>query len=74
LWADLSTPQTISSNTAVGVAFSGWAATFLSTALAIQWQTQGVPLDEHLRIVQALALLFFLGMLLVAIRPVMRET
>ena len=69
LWADLSTPQTVSGNTAVGVACSGWAATFLSTALAIRWQTQGMPLDEHLRIVQALALLFLLGMLLLAIRP-----
>lgn len=69
LWADLSTPQTISRNTAVGVAFSGWAATFLSTALAIQWQTRGMPLDEHLRLVQALALLFLLGMLLLTIRP-----
>ena len=69
LWADFSTPQTISGNMAVGVAFSGWTATFLSTALAIQWQTQGMPLDEHLRIVQALALLFLLGMVLAAIRP-----
>jgi hypothetical protein len=41
LWADFSTPQTISSNTAVGVALSGWTATFLSTALAIHWHTQG---------------------------------
>jgi MFS family permease len=66
LWADFSTPQTISSNTAVGVALSGWTATFLSTALAIHWHTQGMPLDEHLRLVQALALLFLLGMLLFA--------
>ena len=64
LWADFSTPQTISGNTAVGVALSGWTATFLSTALAIRWQTQGMALDEHLRLVQALALLFLLGMLL----------
>lgn len=66
LWADFSTPQTISRNTAVGVALSGWTATFLSTALAIRWHTQGMPLDEHLRLVQALALLFLLGMLLFA--------
>jgi MFS family permease len=69
LWADFSTPETISGNTAVGVALSGWTATFLSTALAIHWHTSGMPLDEHLRIVQALALLFLLTMLLVAIRP-----
>lgn len=69
LWADFSTPQTISVNTALGVAISGWMATFLSTALAIYWQTQGIPLEEHLRLVQALALLFLAGMLLVAVRP-----
>lgn len=70
LWADFSTPQTAPRNTAVGVALSGWTATFLSTALAIRWHTSGVPLDEHLRIVQALALVFFLAMLVFAVRPV----
>jgi hypothetical protein len=65
LWADLSAPRTISRNTAVGVAFSGWTATFISTALAIRWQTGGVSLVEHLRIVEALAWLFFLAMLLI---------
>lgn len=69
LWADFSTPETISRNTAVGVALSGWAATFLSTALALQWQTAGVPTAEHLRNVQALALLFLVAMLLVAVGP-----
>lgn len=67
LWSDFSTPRTISGNTAVGVALSGWTATFLSTALAIRWQTQGMLLDEHLRWVQALALLFLLAMLVVAV-------
>ncbi len=69
LWADFSTPQTVSRNTAVGVALSGWTATFLSTALAIYWHTSGMPLEQHLRLVQALALLFFVGMLLVALWP-----
>ena len=69
LWADFSTPETISRNTAVGVALSGWTATFLSTALAIQWHTSGMPLEQHLRLVQALALVFFVGMLLVALWP-----
>jgi MFS family permease len=69
LWADFSTPQTISRNTAVGVALSGWTATFLSTALAIHWHTTGMAVGQHLRIVQALALLFFVAMLLVAIWP-----
>lgn len=68
LWADFSTPQTISRQTAVGVAVSGWAATFLSTGLAIQWQTGGLPLEAHLRTVNALAQLFFLGMLLWGVR------
>jgi hypothetical protein len=69
LWADFSTPRTIAMNTAVGVALSGWTATFLSTALALRWQTGGMPLAEHLRLVQALALLFLLGMLWMKIRP-----
>jgi MFS family permease len=63
LWADLSTPQTISRNAALGVALSGWTATFISTALAIQWRTGGMSLDRHLNIVAALSLLFFVGML-----------
>lgn len=69
LWADFATPQTISWKTAVGVAFSGWMATFLSTAVAIRWQTNGLPLSEHLRLVESLALVFFLLMLLAGIWP-----
>lgn len=69
LWADFSTPTNIARNTAVGVGLSGWTATFFSTALAIRWQTNGLPLDEHLRLVQALALIFLLGMVWLAIRP-----
>lgn len=63
LWADISTADTISRNSAVGVAFSGWTATFLSTALAIQWQRAGMPLETHLNIVDSFALLFFLALL-----------
>jgi len=63
LWADVSTPRTVSLNTAVGVALSGWTATFLSTALAIQWRIDGMPIDRHLQIVDALAILFFLFVL-----------
>jgi hypothetical protein len=63
LWADLSTPQTISRNAALGVALSGWTATFISTALAIQWRTEGMSLGQHLNIVAALSLLFFVGLL-----------
>lgn len=70
LWADFSTPETVAGNTAAGVALSGWTATFLSTALALQWQTAGVPLTTHLRNVQALALLFLLLLIGVAIRPI----
>jgi len=69
LWADFATPQTISWKTAVGVAFSGWMATFLSTAVAMRWQTNGLPLSEHLRFVESLALVFLLFMLLAAIWP-----
>lgn len=65
IWADLSTPGTISFNTALGVSLSGWTATFLSTAVAIQFQFSGMPLENHLQIVNALAMLFFSLMLFI---------
>jgi MFS family permease len=64
IWADVSTPGNISRNTAVGVAMSGFTATFISTALALQMRLAGVSLEEHLRIVDSLAILFFLLVLL----------
>jgi hypothetical protein len=67
LWADLSTPRTVAFNSALGVGVAGWAATFLSTALSIQWRVDGMPLAQHLNIVDALALLFFVGMIGLAI-------
>jgi MFS family permease len=70
IWADISTPENISRNTAVGVAISGWMATFVSTALALQWQQQGVPLERHLNIVDALAFTFFGIMLFLVLWPV----
>jgi MFS family permease len=69
IWADLSTPRTITRNAALGVALSGWSATFISTALAIRWEAAGVPLEEHLRLVDALAVLFFLALLGIAWFP-----
>lgn len=72
VWTDLSTPRTIGLNSALGVALSGFGATFLSTALAIQWRVGGMPVERHLSIVDALAMLFFVGLLGVAflgIRP-----
>lgn len=62
LWADISTSATISRNAAAGVALSGWTATFISTALAIRWQADGMSLARHLSIVDALAMVFFLGL------------
>lgn len=64
MWADASTPRSISLNAAFGVALSAWTATFLSTALAIQWRLGNVPVDTHLRIVAATSTLFFLALLL----------
>jgi hypothetical protein len=73
IWADVSTPQTISRNTALGVAMSGFTATFLSTALALRLRLAGVSLETHLRIVDALAMLFFLLVLiLIFFAPVSR--
>jgi MFS family permease len=64
VWADISTPDTIPLNSALGVALSGWTATFLSTALAIRWGEQ-MPLAQHIQIVDALAMLCFVALLLV---------
>ena len=57
LWPDLSTPDTITRNVAVGVAISGWTATFASTALALVWRSSGMDFDRHLSMVAAVSLL-----------------
>ncbi|UCH61479.1 MAG: hypothetical protein JSV61_08350 [Anaerolineales bacterium] len=69
IWADVSTADTISWNAALGVALSGWTATFFSTALSIQWEAGGMPLLRHLNIVDALAMLFFVGLLVLSLFP-----
>ncbi len=69
LWADLSTPDTITVHAALGVALSAWTATFLSTALALRWEAAGVSLREHLASVEAIALVAFAGLLLLALLP-----
>lgn len=66
IWADLSTPETISINAALGVALSAWTATFLSTGLAICWQEQGMPLERHIQIVDAVAMIAFIGLIVMA--------
>jgi hypothetical protein len=63
IWADLSTPRDVSLNAALGVALSGWTATFLSTALSLQWRISGMSLERHLSLVDALALMIFLVLL-----------
>ena len=69
IWADISTPETISRNAALGVAFSGFTATFLSTALALQFRLAGLPLELHLRIVDAIAMLMFILNLVLSLLP-----
>jgi MFS family permease len=66
IWADVSTPRTISLHAALGVALSGWASTFISTALAIRWEIGALPLMEHLQVVGAISMLFFLVLLVVS--------
>ncbi|HSM56848.1 MAG TPA: hypothetical protein VK879_11900 [Candidatus Sulfomarinibacteraceae bacterium] len=74
IWADISTPRTITRNTAAGVALSGWAATFLSTALSLQLAEMGVTLETHLQLVNAVAMLFFLLVLaLLYFKPAEQE-
>jgi len=69
LWADLSTPETIGLNAALGVSLSGWTATFLSTALAIWMKDTGVSLERHLNITDSVAMLFFLALVVTALFP-----
>ena len=69
LWADLSTPDSVTLNAALGVALSAWTATFLSTALALRWEAAGVSLRDHLASVEAIALVGFSGLLLLALLP-----
>ena len=57
LWADLSTPATIGIHAGLGVGIAGWLASFLSTSLALYSEDAGLSLLEHLRYVNALALL-----------------
>ncbi len=64
IWADMATPQTISFTSASGVAFSGWAATFLSTALAILLQDRGLSFEKHFEMVSAVSSVSFLILLL----------
>lgn len=61
LWPDLSTPATIGVRTALGVGIAGWLASFLSTALALYSEASGLSLLDHLRYVNALALLLLVG-------------
>jgi MFS family permease len=62
LWPDLSTPETVGTHTAIGVGLAGWLATFLSTAVALSFETAEVGLLSHLNVVNALALLLFAGL------------
>jgi MFS family permease len=64
LWPDMSTPDTIGRHSAIGVGFAGFLATFLSTAVVLYMDSTSVSLLRHLSIVDALALLFFLLVLL----------
>jgi hypothetical protein len=59
----LSTPESISVNSSIGVAFSAWTATFFSTGLALFWEGQGMTLERHIQIVDSLAVLALLVML-----------
>ncbi|WP_135851327.1 MFS transporter [Halorussus salinus] len=62
LWPDLSTPETVGTHTAIGVGLAGWLATFLSTAVALSFESSDVTLLSHLNVVNALALLLFAGL------------
>lgn len=69
LWADLSTPATITRTTAIGVGVSGWLASFLSTSLSIWWGSIGLSFTAHLRGVAAISLVLLLVTLLLFVLP-----
>ena len=69
LWADFSTPQTITRNTALGVGVSGWLATFLSTSLSLAWRSDAMPFEEHLRVVSAISITLLSVVLLLLVLP-----
>jgi hypothetical protein len=62
LWPDLASPETLGTTTALGVGIAGWLASFVSTALALASKAAGLTLLEHLRYVNALALLLATGL------------
>ncbi len=61
LWPDLSTPRTITRIVVLGVALSGWMATFVSTGLALAWRASGLDLERHLSAVAAVGLVVLAG-------------
>jgi hypothetical protein len=69
IWADLSTPRTVSRNVAFGVAISGWTASFASTALSLWWRRANLTVDRHLSLVAAIAILCFLTVAAVTFLP-----
>jgi hypothetical protein len=74
VWADVSTPDTICLNSALGVALSGWTATFISTGLALDW-SRNLSLERHIQIVDSLAVVFFIVMgLVLYFQPVFKRT
>ena len=73
VWADISTPDTICLNSALGVALSGWTATFISTGLALDW-SRNISLERHIQIVDSLAVVFFLAVgLILYFQPVSKQ-
>ncbi|HEX6387212.1 MAG TPA: hypothetical protein VF177_21300 [Anaerolineae bacterium] len=56
------------------VVLSAWTATFISTALATYWRVSGTSVDQPLRWVDALAILFFLALLPLPFLPSLAHT
>jgi hypothetical protein len=69
IWADVSTPDTIGLNAALGVAASAWTATFLATALALRWAAAGVAFERHVALVNGVTIPAFLALLLFIVWP-----
>ncbi|HEU4513635.1 MAG TPA: hypothetical protein VFR87_11075 [Nocardioidaceae bacterium] len=73
LWADYSTPATITRNTALGVGVSGWLASFLSTSLSVSWRSGGMEFADHLRLVSAISLTMLVATAVLLMWPARRK-
>jgi MFS family permease len=74
VWPDLSNKENIAIISTLGIAVSGWMATFLSTSLYFNLASKGLSFYEYINIVDSVAISFLLiGALILYIRPIINK-